>query len=317
MMLQRTAESMFWIGRYTERAENHARLIDALYYMREESSSSHRMWMRIVQTLGEPVHFESIYKNYGEHEVLQYMILDSNHANSIQSCIQLARTNLKAARERMPEELWDILNGIGLWLRNIEADELLLESPFLFLKSVKERLGAFYGAASHTMLRDQLWHIMECGRFLERAENAARFLDSVYQLVLDDNEREQYYLYSAIRSVGGADLFRREHAGKITLENAISLLILNEKFPKSVSFGISKLKEHLEATRMLDGTNMNFDKSIRLVSKSRSALADLQAMELISNSQLHAGLLRSIQAIHEIGNSLSGAFLFTKKEVQL
>ncbi len=306
-MMNRIAESLFWIGRYTERAENHARLIDAFYHIREETSSGERLWIRIVQALGDPAVFETMYRTYGEREVLHYMILDPNHLNSIQSCVHQARSNLKAIRDRLPEELWDILNGFALWLKSNETDELLLDSPFLFLKRVKEWLGAFYGAAHHTMMRDRHWHMMESGRFLERAENTARLFDSVYHSILEDPKKTQFYLFSAVRAIGGADVFRRLHMDLFTVENVVSLLILNEKFPRSVQFGLGELEEQLRSLRNLESSDAAYDKAIRLVVKARAELSWLEGSDG-GEASLHDNLVHCMTVIHGLGGLIGNAF---------
>jgi len=306
-MMNRIAESLFWIGRYTERAENHARLIDAFYHIREETSTGERLWIRIVQALGDPKVFESVYRTYGEREVLHYMILDPNHMNSIQSCVHQARANLKMIRDRLPEELWDILNGFALWLKSNETDELLLDSPFLFLKRVKEWLGTFYGAAHHTMMRDHHWHMMESGRFLERAENTARLFDSVYHSILEDPKKTQFYLFSAVRAIGGADVFRRLHTDHFTIENVVSLLILNERFPRSVQFGLGELEAQLRALRSLESADAAYDKTIRLVVKARSEMSWLEVTET-PEPALHDNLLHCISVINGLGSAVGSAF---------
>jgi len=306
-MMTRIAEALFWIGRYTERAENHARLIDAFYHIREETSSGERLWVRIVRTIGDPAAYESVYRTYGEREVLRYTILDPTHANSIQSCVHQARTNLKSVRDKLPEELWDILNGFSLWLRSEEADELLHDSPFMFLRRVKERLGSWYGTAHHTMLRDRHWHTMESGRFLERAENAARLFDSVYHSILEERDRTQFYLLSAVRANGGTDVFRRIHSDRFTLENVISLLILNEAFPRSVQFGLGALERHLRAAQSTSDRETGHDKALRLVVKARSEVAWLEGTES-SDRALHDRLLQCIGAINQLGVAVGSAF---------
>lgn len=306
-MLNRIAESLFWIGRYTERAENHARLIDAFYHIREETSSGERLLIRIVKTLGDPEVFENVYRNYGEREVLHYMILDPNHANSIQSCVRQSRSNIKVVRDRLPEEMWDILNSFSLWLKSNEADELLHESPFLFLKRVKGWLGTLYGSAHLTMLRDRHWHMMESGRFLERAENTARLFDSVYHSIVEDPKKTQFFLFSAVRAVGGADVYRRLHSDDFTIKHVISFLILNEMFPRSVQFGLSGLENHLRAIRNMDSSDAIVEKAIRLVVKAQSEMSWLEDTDS-SGSSLHDHLLRCMSVIQELGSAVGNAF---------
>ncbi|MFB5761661.1 alpha-E domain-containing protein [Paenibacillus medicaginis] len=314
-MLNRIAESLFWIGRYTERAENHARLIDAFYHIREETADEDHLWIRMVQAVGDPAQFEAAHPAYREQDVLFYVALDASHSNSINACVQSTKTNLKTVRERLPEELWDIVNGFALWLRSRDANELLYESPFLFLRKVKENMGMFYGAAQHMMFRDQQWLIMESGRYLERAENTARLLESLYRSIADDEPRVSYYLFSAARALGGVDVYRRLYSDHFTLEHTTSLLVMNELFPRSVQHGLSGLGASLHTIRSMNGADPALDKAIRLVAKVRSELSWLDTSELAKDSLLYS-LLNGMAAINQLGAAVGDAFFHTRQGVR-
>lgn len=132
VMMGRTAEALFWIGRYSERTENHARLIDVYYHIREDrESSGGQSWSRLIDTIGDRATFTEQYGSFTEQHVLQYITLDKNNANSLLACTNHARANLRNIREKMPSELWDILNGLYLWLKEKEVRDITNDSPHL------------------------------------------------------------------------------------------------------------------------------------------------------------------------------------------
>lgn len=307
-MLNRIAESLFWIGRYTERAENHARLFDAFFHIREEARSSEDVWSRIVQAVGDPAGYERMYGGYGERQVFGYMVLDLSHANSLISCISGARNNLRMARERIPESLWDVLNSFYLWLKEKDVDTILNESPYLFFKRVHEWLATFQGISYSVMLRDPLWHLMEAGRHLERSENTVRLLHTVYRTLPENRLLTYPYLLAVVRAVGGLDAFRRNYSDRMTIEHLVGLLILNDLFPRSIQFGLIQFESHLQALRVLDGkADASYDRVLRLAGKVRSDLAWLEAADL-KDGELESHLQQWIASHSQLGEAVAKTF---------
>jgi uncharacterized alpha-E superfamily protein len=215
-MLNRNAEALFWVGRYMERAENHARLIDVHYYQHhdgdDEGGAVHTppsdKWHRIVDALGSRNAFEQKFDGYHEENALFYITLDREHENSLFSCVQHARGNLRALREKLPSELWDVVNAFYLCLREEKPEELLRDSPHRFLLEVKEWTALFLGTAQSVMPRENEWYFMACGRYLERAENTLRILQSVRNAITVEPPGESAFTYRS--------LMRRYSAMKIT-----------------------------------------------------------------------------------------------------
>ncbi|MFC4775668.1 alpha-E domain-containing protein [Paenibacillus sp. GCM10023252] len=301
-VLNRNAEALFWIGRYMERAENHARLIDVHYHLQTEiekeaalgaassEGSKHvesgSKWLRIVDALGSRAAYEAQYSTYSEMDVLGYITLDRDNPNSLVSCVSHARGNLRTLREKVPSELWDTINAFYLWLREKQVDDLSKESPHQFFGQIKEWTALFQGNAQSVMPRENEWHFIECGRYLERAENTLRIMKSVGNSALVGGwgagaAAEYPYLQAILKSVSGYQTFRRYHADAISVEGIVEFVVLNAAFPRSVHFSLHTLGEHLGGIELHDKQlRAAHERIIRQVSKVKADLACVEREDL-------------------------------------
>ncbi|SFE52829.1 Uncharacterized conserved protein, Alpha-E superfamily [Paenibacillus algorifonticola] len=302
-MLNRNAEALFWIGRYMERAENHARLIDVHYHLQAEDGADSEAvgkgqeaaaptckWSRIVDALGSRESYVQQYGSYSEQDVLRYMTLDRDNPNSLVSCVSHARGNLRTLREKVPSEMWDAVNGFYLWLREKQPEDLMAESPHLFFGKIKEWTALFQGISQSVMPRENEWHFIECGRYLERAENTLRIIKAAYNTVIasgeswsNSNATGAYsYLQAMLRSLSGYQVFRRYYADGMSVESIVEFVILNEVFPRSVHFALHTLDEHMRYIRFQDmQLRSAHDKVIRQVSKVKADLACLDQEDVM------------------------------------
>lgn len=314
-MLDRTAESLFWIGRYTERAENHARLIDVQYHIREEAEEADAgLWKRIVGAIGDLSAYEERYGEYREREVLQFLALDAAQPNSLVACVAQARDNLKKIRERLPSDLWNLLNGFYLWLRQVGIAEMLAE-PHRFFEKVKEGLAAFQGTAVSIAPRDDSWCLMESGRYLERSENIARLLQSVNQTISEKGESSFSYLLAVLKSVGGYEAYRRLAPEELSLEEVASFLLLQESFPRSAHYAIASFESCVKALRPAsDRPPAALDKIIRLAGKARSELSWLDRQD-VTPASIGTVIGQLLAANRQLGEAMARAFFSPGREV--
>ncbi|MFX3631966.1 MAG: alpha-E domain-containing protein [Candidatus Pristimantibacillus sp.] len=315
-MLNRNAEALFWIGRYMERAENHARLIDVHYHLQTEDDRSLEAsdpddetidaackWMRIVDALGSRDSYEQQYGTYSEYNVLHYTTLDRDNPNSLVSCVSHARGNLRTLREKVPSELWDTVNAFYLWLREKQPEDLMRESPHLFYGRIKEWTGLFQGIGQSVMPRENEWHFIECGRYLERAENTLRIIKAVGNAVQGDgwNTAGAYsYLQAVLKSVSGYQSFRRYYADGMSVEAIVEFVILNPAFPRSVHFALHTLDEHMRQIELQDKQlRTAHDRVIRQVGKVKADLACLEQDDMIvdRNGSIVGHLLEACQVL--------------------
>ncbi|MFF2480680.1 alpha-E domain-containing protein [Paenibacillus sp. NPDC058071] len=315
-MLNRNAEALFWIGRYMERAENHARLIDVHYHLQaedermleaggpeEESADAPCKWTRIVDALGSRESYEAQYGSYSEPDVLYYTTLDRDNANSLVSCVSHARGNLRTLREKVPSELWDTINSFYLWLREKQPEDLMKESPHLFYGRIKEWTALFQGISQSVMPRENEWHFIECGRYLERAENTLRIIKAVGNAASGDgwNNAGAYpYLQAVLKSVSGYQSFRRYYADGMSVESLVEFVILNPAFPRSVHFAFHTLDGHMRQIELQDKQLKSaHDRIIRQVGKVTADLDCLEHEDMVidRNGSIVGHLLEACQTL--------------------
>lgn len=323
-MLNRNAEALFWIGRYMERAENHARLVDVHYHLQIDKdvvmggeaeaaseSDSAAKWMRIVDALGSREAYEGQYGAYTERDVLFYTTLDRDNPNSLVSCVSHARGNVRSLREKLPSELWDVVNGCYLWLREKRPDELLGESPHQFFARIKEWMALFLGVSASVMPRENEWHFIECGRFLERAENTLRIIRSAEQTVSQekwDTSGSYSFLQAVLRSVSGYQAFRRYYADGIAVQSIMEFVVLNNVFPRSLQFSLHMLDDSLGRIELQDKTlRAEHERMIRQIGKVKADIACLEREDLAIDSE---GMIVThlLKATQQLGTMFAKTF---------
>lgn len=295
-MMNRYAEWLFWIGRYMERAENHSRLIDANYHMRHELRGNENdrdyIWEKLVSAVGDLARFKENNAIANEWTVLHFMTFERTNSNSIYSIIHQARNNIRALRQLLPRELWEIVNSLYLWLQDQDVNKLMQQSPYMFYQRVREWISLFYGAADSTMLREQEWNFLQAGKYLERAENTVRILQIIQANLISNpasSQDKSHYnrMIVLLKSVGGYEAFRKSHADNVTFARVMEFLILNPHFPRSIQFAFASLESYLKAI-----TQEDFD-----------------FMELPNPGLRGSDLLHELlQSCNQLGFSISKAF---------
>lgn len=314
-MLNRNAEAIFWVGRYMERAENHARLIDVYYHFTndEPNGEGSMRAARIIDALGARHDYEKAHAFMQEDAALAFITLDRTYNNSIISCISQARNNLRSLREKLPTELWDALNGMYLWLQESEPSTLLSESPHLFYKHVKDLVAAFWGVQQSVMMRENEWHLIESGRYLERAENVVRILRSVTFSSNPDEMAAYPYWLALLRSVSGYQSYRKHYADNFAMEPIMEFLVSNLAFPRSVHFAINQLEHHMKRIDLgEDPCDALRNKIIRKAAKLRADIACLEREDFAS-CKIHELLADISLACMQIGTLVTEAF-FRREE---
>lgn len=284
-MINRNAEALFWVGRYIERAENHARLIDIHYHIQHDGDfeCEENKWARLIDALGARKDYLQQFGAFNEKDVLSFITLDRSFQNSLFSCVSQARNNLRTLREKLPSELWDMLNAFYLWLGEKKESDIHKESPHLFYKQIKERTAMFHGVEQSVILRGNEWHFIESGRYLERAENTVRILQSVTHMISEEKELPYPYLLAVLKSVSGYQAFRRFYSDAMSVESILKFLIGNEAFPRSVHFTFTQLEEHLVGLELqFLKDDLTFEKAIRQqASKVKADLGCLNREDLL------------------------------------
>jgi uncharacterized alpha-E superfamily protein len=185
-MLSRVANSLFWMSRYIERAENIARIVDVnlqllLDFRNLDDQRLAEHWVPIVQSTGDDALFFELYKDARGQTVTEFLTFRADNPNSILSCISLARENARMIRDQISSEMWEEINRLHLYLRSPEARATWDSTPYEFFQAIKFSSLYLQGLIDATIRHNENWHFMQVGKYLERADKTTRILDVRHQ----------------------------------------------------------------------------------------------------------------------------------------
>jgi uncharacterized alpha-E superfamily protein len=252
-MLSRVADSIFWMSRYIERAENVARFIDVnIHMILDLPVGSAEQWGPLVTTSGDQEQFAERYPTGATKEnVIQFLAFDAENPNSIISCLRAARENARSVREIISSEMWEQVNTFYLMLKAPESLRRARESPHEFFTEIKMASHLFTGLTETTMSHGEAWNFSLLGRLLERADKTTRLLDVKYFILLpratDVGTPIDDIQWSAVlRSASAFEMYRKRH-GRIAPDRIADFLLLDREFPRAVHYCLIKAEESLHA----------------------------------------------------------------------
>lgn len=286
-MLSRVAESMFWMSRYIERAENVARFIDVnLEMILDVQLGFSEQWEPLVTTSGD---HENFHKRFGaptKENVLKFLIFDRENSNSILSCLVAARENARSVRESITTAMWEQINTFYLMVKDAaNAPEKIIENPHAFCTKVRLASHLFVGIMDGTLSRSEGWHFCRTGRLIERADKTSRLVDVKYFILLpslddigtpvDDNQWA-----AVLRSASALEMYRQCH-GRISPHQVVEFLILDRDFPRAVNHCLDRADISLHAITGSSQGSFNNLAEQRL-GQLRSELAYLRSQDMFT-----------------------------------
>jgi uncharacterized alpha-E superfamily protein len=317
-MLSRTADHLFWMARYMERAENTARMLDVNYQtsMLPQSAESAEQGWRGLLTLSElSIDYAKRYGAIDAAAVMDFMVRDERNPSSIACCLRAARENARAVRGAITTELWETTNQTWLEFKRLMSAGALRRDPSDLFEWVKFRSHLSRGVAVGTMLQDEAFHFVRIGSFLERADNTARLLDVKFQGRGDEyhgrseaSEREgtdfDFYHWSALlRSVSAFEVYRQVYRNVITPEKVADLLILRPDMPRSLAACMNEVVHNLDLV-----ANQQSAETQRRAGRLQSELQYARIDEILATG-LHAFLTQFLDRVGELGAGISRDFL--------
>ena len=314
-MLSRTADHLFWMARYMERAENTARMLDVNYQtslLPQSAGVAEVGWQGVLGISELRQSYEERFGAITQRAVLDFMVKDEANPSSIVSCLKAARENGRAVRGTLTTEVWETQNQTYLEVLRMIAGGEFERDPAQFFEWVKFRSHLSRGVTVGTMLQDESLYFMRLGTFLERADNTARLVDVKFHALQSDffgnaSEKDQeydFYHWSAIlRSVSGFEVYRKVYRDVIRPERVAELLILRPDMPRSLHASMINVVDNL---RMVAN-----DQSADTLRRAGRLLADLQygRIDEILATGLHAFLTQFLDRVNELGSCISRDFL--------
>ena len=252
-MLSRVADSLYWINRYVERAENISRFVEVSEAMALDCPpGSAEPWLPLVDASGDRELFDRLYPEGRPEQVVEFLVRAEANPNSVVSCIAIARENARQIRDVITTEMWEQLNDIYWTL--FDNKGFWDQPPQEQLRDIRRSCQLFYGITDATLSRDLSWQFSRLGRVLERAEKTTRILDVKYFLLLPSPDEvggvlDELQWISLLRSAGAYQMFRQSRQQAIEPKAVASFLLLDPIFPRSVRYCLERIHETLRIVR--------------------------------------------------------------------
>lgn len=310
-MLSRTADHLYWMARYMERAENIARILDVnhrMSMMPQSAVQEEQAWGATLRIMGLEGAFHQRYAEISPDAVLEFMVFDTENPSSVRNCLRAARENAHAVRGTLTSELWETTNGTWLKMRDFTPALMADSGAGEFFEWVKYRSHMSRGVTIGTMLQDESLRFIRLGTFLERADNTARILDVKYQLLLPAGEVEggaaDYHQWSALlRSVSAFEVYRKVYRDLITPARVAELLLLRVDMPRSIARCVKEVYSNLCVVAN--------DQSAETERRAGELEAQLRfgRIEDIVRDGLHNYVVRLLGRVQDLGNRIADDFL--------
>lgn len=313
-MLSRTADHLFWMSRYIERAESLARLLDVTWQMSlvpQSLAAANQNWNAILALNSLDEAFAARHSAVNAENVLRFMVSDTGNHASIVSCLRLTRENAHAVRGTITAEMWETMNSTWLEARGKSFEQVANAGVGEYFDWVKMRSSLSRGTTLGTLLQDEAYHFIRLGTLLERADNTARILDVKYHVLrpLGDEGATDFYQWGALlRSVSAFEVYRKAYRDVITPERVAELLMLRSGMPRSLHFCMNGVVKNLDLI-----ANRQSGEIQRQAGLLHAQLHYARIEDILERG-LHEYLTDFMDRIYLLGDGISRTFLVPMAE---
>lgn len=267
-MLSRVANSLYWMGRYLERADNVARFIDVTSRLILDTGweNDSTQWEPLVRASGDDSDFIARYASFDEKNVVTFLTFDTDNPNAIISCVQQLRENARTVREIISSELWESINRLYHFVekhgRKRQNEDL--QAFFIAIHDANHQIS---GLIENTMSHGEGWHFLQMGRFLERADKTARMLDVKYFLLLPnpddvDSPYDAVQWGAVLKSVSGFEMYCKQFH-RTNYRDVTQFLVFDAQFPRAMKFCIHRVAASLQSITTLIGVDSPATASVK------------------------------------------------------
>ncbi|WP_147802662.1 alpha-E domain-containing protein [Alkalicoccus halolimnae] len=250
-MLSRVASSLFWMARNVERAESNARVLESRLINALETSEYGAVavsdWETVLDICASTEEYRTMYDACEPKDIAYYISFHRYNINSILNCMENARNNARSIRDIIPEELWETLNAHYLTMQDEDYKTWSIRRVHRFLQEIKTFSYTMQGIVESCMLREEAYHFIKIGKWLERAEKTSRVLNVVCEKTKEAEELTQtshyYYWLSALQFLNGHDAYLKRFPPTMEPSQVLSFLISYEQFPRSIEYCMEHVRE--------------------------------------------------------------------------
>lgn len=239
-MLGRVANTIYWMNRYLERAENYARFMDVNFNLSLELPPNEiQQWQPLVVITGDWELYQTLNSKVEKDKVIYFLAFEERNPNSIFNCILLARENARAVRTEITKEVWEQINALYFLVKAGQDTKQYIDQNIRdFFTEIKKGCQLVYGMYDSTISRNEGWNFGKLGQVLERADKTSRVLDTKYHFLLTSTKSigsslDLIQWAALLKSVSAYDMYRKKY-GKLSSASIAEFLILDREFPRSI-----------------------------------------------------------------------------------
>ncbi|CAH2404771.1 alpha-E domain-containing protein [Mesorhizobium escarrei] len=312
MLLGRTANGLYWMNRYIERAENMARLVDAgLRMALTRTQNASEEWNSVLLSAGSDAAFTQKYSDYTAANVADFLLRDTANPSSTMTSIETARNNARMVRTALTRETWESINEAWMSLKRMLAKPIDERDLPSVLDAIKRETALIRGAFYGTMLRNEIFDFSQLGTYVERADNTARILDVKYYVLLPSiswvgSTLDNYQWESILRSVSAHRSYRWVYEADYKPSNIADYLILNVRMPRSLTFCYRFLTEHLKFL----GDDYGERHACHVTAGKTQAMLSAGSIKDIFDAGLHEFLANFIRDNIRLGDEIAQDYRF-------
>ncbi|MDA7425621.1 alpha-E domain-containing protein [Thalassococcus lentus] len=311
-MLGKTANGLFWMSRYLERAENTARLIETGQRIAlTRLGSGEAEWIPVLQSAGSLDGFHDAYETPGQEAAVDWMLRGRDNPSSIMACIASARQNARLVRTAITGEVWEAVNATYMMARELLARKVSERDLPAVLAAIRQNTALVRGMIHGTMLRNDIYDFLRIGTFLERADNTARILDVKYYVLLPSvsaigSSIDNVQWESILRSVSARGGFRMEYGSEGGPQEIAHFLIFDKRMPRSLAFCVGKIKDNL---RYLNASQSKPSQSQKLVTHLETAYLS-HGIDQVFEYGLHEFIEKMLELLGDLAGQIQLDYRF-------
>jgi uncharacterized alpha-E superfamily protein len=312
-MLGRSANGIYWMTRYLERAENTARLLDVGFRMAltRGAQAASEEWRSVLITIGQDAGYRQRFEDYAGPQVFNFILRGPDNPASVLCMLENARTNARAVRTALTREAWETTNEAWMQLREMLIRPVREGNLGEVIAAIRRQTTQVRGAMEGTMLRNEIFNFARIGTFIERADNTARILDVKYYVLLPSlswvgSSLDNAQWETVLRSVAGDRAYRWLNAGRLDPRGIAEFLVLDGRFPRSLVFSYDKLASNMAGLARQYGTETSAHELLRV---ARDKLQHA-SIERIIEGGLHEFITDFIAGTNQIDNAIAAEYRF-------
>ncbi len=317
-MLSRVADSIYWMSRYIERAENLARLLEVnlqllVDFSNLDDEKIKHHWQPILRALCDEEAFAKLYAKADSLSVTDFVTFRRENPNSILTCVFAARENARMIRDQISAEMWESMNELYLFLRSTNGKKIWRSGVNDFFREIRKHMHAFQGLTHATYPREEGYDFLQIGRYLERADKTTRIIDLKYHILLPrptdvGGPLDAAQWMAVLRSCSALEAYHRVYLETPTPWKVVEFLILSETFPRSLRFCLKEMNQYLH---QISGTTTDqfANDAERICGRMLYQLSHCTTDDIF-NEGLHEYLDRTQISLNQIGAALYHSYMY-------